>query len=461
MKTKEKNILISILLFSIFLEGLDAFSVFKVPFPWFGVSLLLLIIPAYYFFNLDLNSSNFGSIKYWIIYVVIVTIIKAFSFDLEMPQYATSSYSQFVSLRVIKIISFFIVVWVLQLLASYFTKNQIIESIAYIGFIISVFSLYSYFSYFLELPDFYRSRAGSGGWTQPIQRACSILRNYGTFREPSFLAVWTVPFIPLNFYLARKSNKWYFLSIFPIFSLVLTRSITGVLSVLIACSLVSFLYLIKYKKGEFNFVFPIIMILFISLFANNISYKFPPLDPSTCPPNSADNCDCSIYDDNLDEAKNSENFAESIFSRATLIAGGGIDGFGNYSYLINHILNEDLKIFGDGLGSSNIIYSYEFEKLTAQVKSGEIVYRNRGQVVSFNNLYANIYFSSGLLGLIWFLFILFKYMYYLFSNSEIINYYLAFQLFSILLMFFFQAEEVSTLLGVSLGLIILESNKNE
>ena len=461
MKTKEKNILISILLLSIFLEGLDAFSVFEVPLPWFGVSLLLLIIPTYYFFSLNLNSSNFGSLKYWIIYVVIVTIIKAFSFDLEMPQYATSNYSQFVSLRVIKIISFIIVVWVIQLLASYFTKNQIIESIAYIGLIISLFSLYSYFSYFLDLPDFNRSRAGSGGWTQPIQRACSILRNYGTFREPSFLAVWTVPFIPLNFYLARKSNKWYFLSIFPIFSLVLTRSITGVLSVLIACSLVSFLYLIKYKKGEFNFVFPIIMILFISLFANNICYKFPPLDPSMCPPNSADNCDCSIYDDNLDEAKNSENFAESIFSRATLIAGGGIDGFGNYSYLINHILNEDLKIFGDGLGSSNIIYSYEFEKLTAQVKSGEIVYRNRGQVVSFNNLYANIYFSSGLLGLIWFLFILFKYMYYLFSNSEIINYYLAFQLFSILLMFFFQAEEVSTLLGVSLGLIILESNKNE
>ena len=461
MKTKEKNILISILLFSIFLEGLDAFSVFEVPLPWFGVSLLLLIIPAYYFFNLDLNSSNFGSLKYWIIYVVIVTIVKAFSFDLEMPQYATSSFSQFVSLRVIKIISFFIVVWVIQLLASYFTKDQIIESIAYIGLIISLFSLYSYFSYFLDLPDFNRSRAGSGGWTQPIQRACSILRNYGTFREPSFLAVWTVPFIPLNFYLARKSNKWYFLSIFPIFSLVLTRSLTGIISLLIACLVISILYLIKNKKVEFNFIFPVFMIVLISLFANNISYKFPPLDPSMCPPNSADKCDCSIYDDNLDEAKNSENIAESIFSRAALIVDGGIDGFGNFSYLKDHLLNENLKIFGDGLGSSNIIYSYEFEKLTAQVKSGETVYRNPGQVVSFNNLYANIYFSSGLIGLIWFLFILFKFTYYLFSNSEIINYYLSFQLFSILLMFFFQAEEVSTLLGVSIGLIILEGYKNE
>jgi hypothetical protein len=30
-----------------------------------------------------------------------------------------------------------------------------------------------------------------------------------------------------------------------------------------------------------------------------------------------------------------------------------------------------------------------------------------------------------------------------------------------LLMFFFQAEELSTLLGVTVGLIILESHKNE
>ena len=110
MKIKEQNIVLSILLSSIFLEGLDAFSIFAVPFPWFGVSILLLIIPAYYVFNFDLTSLNFGSLKYWILYVVTVTIIKAFSFDLEMPQYATSNYSQFISLRVTKIISFFIVV---------------------------------------------------------------------------------------------------------------------------------------------------------------------------------------------------------------------------------------------------------------------------------------------------------------------------------------------------------------
>ena len=461
MKVKEQNIVLSILITSIALEGLDAFSIFSVPFPWFGVSILFLVIPVYYFFNLSITSSNFGLLKYWILYIIAVSVIKAISFDLEMPEYATSSYFQFVGLRVIKILSFFIIVWVIQILGSHFTVNKIIEYVAYIGVFISLLSLYSYFSYFLDLSDFNRSRPGSGGWTQPIQRACSILRNYGTFREPSFLAVWTVPFIPLNFYLARKSNKWYFLSIFPILSLVLTRSLTGVISILLASLAISFFYLLKSKKLEFNFILPIIMILFVSFVANNISYKFPPLDPSMCPPNSEDKCDCSIYDDTVDKAKNSENIAESIFSRATLIVGGGIDGFGNFSYLIEHVLNENVKIFGDGLGSSNIIYSYKFEKLTAQVKSGEIVFRNPGQIVSFNNLYANIYFSSGLLGLIWFLLILFKYMYSLFRNSEIINYYLAIQFFSILLMYFFQAEELSALLGLSVGLIILEGQNNE
>ena len=180
MKVKEQNIVLSILITSIALEGLDAFSIFSVPFPWFGVSILFLIIPGYYFFNLSITPSNFGLLKYWILYIITVSAIKAISFDLEMPEYATSSYFQFVGLRVIKILSFFIIVWVIQILGSHFTVNKIIEYVAYIGVFISLLSLYSYFSYFLDLSDFNRSRPGSGGWTQPIQRACSILRNYGT-----------------------------------------------------------------------------------------------------------------------------------------------------------------------------------------------------------------------------------------------------------------------------------------
>ena len=88
--------------------------------------------------------------------------------------------------------------------------DYVITLVAYIGVFISIFSLYSYFSYIFDFADFTRSRAGTGGWSQPIRRACTVLRNYGTFREPSFLAVWVAPIIPFYFYLARKVKSLVF-----------------------------------------------------------------------------------------------------------------------------------------------------------------------------------------------------------------------------------------------------------
>ena len=120
-------------------------------------------------------------------------------------------------------------------------------------------------------------------------------------------------------------------------------------SLLLAFALISFISLIREKKVDYLLLIPILAILLTSLLSNNISYTFPALDPSMCPPNSADKCDCSIYDDELDEAKNTQNIAESIFSRASLLLRGGIDGFGNFQYLIEHLTSQGVKFFGDGL----------------------------------------------------------------------------------------------------------------
>ena len=453
MKLKEKNLFTGLLLLSFLLEGLDAFAILSIPFSWIGIALLLTAIPLSYLLGINVMSSNFSSIKYWIFYIFLVTILRSLAFNLDIPQYATTNYYQYVSLRLIKIVSFFIAIWLVHVISIYLTKRKIIEYVAYIGILISILSLYSYFSYFLNFPDFIRTRPGSGGWTQPIDRACSILRNYGTFREPSFLAVWTVPFIPITYYLARKNYKWYFFSIFPILSLVLTRSLTGVVSLLLAFALIFFISLVRAKKVDYLLLVPILAILLTSLFSSNISYTFPPLDPSMCPPNSADKCDCSIYDDELDEAKNTQNIAESIFSRASLLLKGGIDGFGNFPYLIEHLTNLGVKFFGDGLGSANIIYSYEFEELSSQLISDEKVFRNPGQIVSFNNLYAYVYFSGGLIALVWFSYIVLSALLKVVLSREIVDTYLAILLLSILLMFFFQAEEPSIALGFAIGLI--------
>ena len=403
MKLEKLNIPLIIFAIAFFLEGLDAFSIANIPLSWIGVLTYVLI-----FIYLKLTKKikyifDITFIKYFLYYLIFVTIIRAITFDLNMPEYATTSLVEYIGLRLLKILSFYTII---SLTVNFVRKKNIdyvIKLIAYIGVFISLLSLYSYFSYIFDWTDFSRTRAGTGGWTQPIRRACSILRNYGTFREPSFLAVWLAPVIPLIFYLARKSKVWYIISLIPILSLVLTRSLTGIISIIIVFSIALLLDFYKTKKFNFLLVVPILLILVTSLFGNNFGYKFPALDPSMCPPESADKCDCSIYDDDQDIAKNSSNVFESVFSRISIIASGGIGGFENIETLNQYIKNSNFKIFGDGLGFSNIQYSPEFAEITKQTKDGQTIYRNPGQVVSFNNLYANLYFSGGIISLLMFL----------------------------------------------------------
>ena len=73
-----------------------------------------------------------------------------------------------------------------------------------------------------------------------------------------------------------------------------------------------------------------------------------------CPPESADKCDCSIYDDDQDLAKNSSNIYQSVFERFSIISSGGIGGFENIDILGKYISTQKLKIFGEGLGLSLI-----------------------------------------------------------------------------------------------------------
>ena len=175
-----------------------------------------------------------------------------------------------------------------------------------------------------------------------------------------------------------------------------------------------------------------------------------------CPPESADKCNCSIYDDEQDLAKNSSNIYQSVFERFSIISSGGIGGFENIDILGEYISTRKFKIFGEGLGISNIQYSPQFSEITKKVKDGSLIYRNPGQIVSFNNLYANLYFSGGIVGVIIFLIILKNIFSKLLINYGILDAYLLCGLLTILLMFFFQAEELSSQLAIYFGLVTMK-----
>jgi len=460
---KLKNINTTLVLFSlaIFLEGLDAYSIISIPLSWIGISVLLFtfILNFYSGWRSDMGRSS--PLKLWVFYVIALTIVQALISDETLPKYASTTLGQYVFLRLLKVLAFLIAVWLIHLLNDYLSKDEIISYICYVGLLISLLSLYSYFSYIFDLPDFPRTRPGSGGWTQPIRRACSVLRNYGTFREPSFLAVWIAPIIPLIFYLAQKKKFWYFFSAIPIMCLVLTRSLTGIIGLILTFIFITLYNFVKTRELNLKLLLPVALLLTASLLGNTLTYKFPALDPSMCPPYPSDQCDCSIYQDDFDKAKNSENITSSVFSRFSLIASGGLDAFENTSFLRSYIKENGLTIFGQGMGLSNIPLSYTADEATKQVKDGQVMFRNPGQVVSFNNLFANLLMSTGMIGFIWFMYILSSITRDLLIRKDELSQYMMANLLLILFMFFFQAEELSVLLGVSLGLITSVGSEND
>ncbi len=447
MKIKYSNILGLSLLIFIILEGLDAFSIRNIPIYWIGVSFLISVFGILYFSGFRISNLNLVNLRNWIIYGILITLVQSLFNDLVLPVYASTSYFQYISLRLLKLVLFLFIIYSFNYLFQKYSFEKIISYLLISCLIISALSLISYFSYLIGYSDFPRNRSGSGGWTQPIERACSILRNYGTFREPSFLAIWTVPFLPYFFYLGKTNKKWYFLSLIPMLSITLSRSLTGYTALFVSSFLIFIVVFLVNKKIELNLIIMLGLFLITTFFSSSLSYQFPP-ETKEC--NISGECVC-IAEDKLDELKNSENIPDATFGRFSEISSRGLDAFENTAFLIDYINNEGFSIFGDGFGHSNIVFSYAADEATKKEIDNQIIYRNPGQVVSFNNLYANILMSTGLIGLLWFLYIIIDLLRkLLFTNTKLQPFVLT-SLVATLFMLSYQAEELSTHLAIAIA----------
>ena len=464
MILKNKNIVYLILFIGFLFNALDAFSVFGVPLPWVSTAIFLFL-----FINLIVEkkfeiNSLVSQYFYWTIYCVLITIIFLFFQYETLITNSIASPLFYVLLRLLNFLSFFSIIYSLNKILNINNRDKIIELISYASIIISVLSLVSYFSYVMNFPDLSRNRMGTGIGFQSIIKACTVLRNYGTFREPSFLAVWIVPTIPLYFYNAREKNYWYVLSVLPITCLVLTRSLTGVMSFIIAVLLVFILSLLQKSKLNLRLLFPIFVLGICLVFANLFAYKFPPLDEDQCPPYTPDYCSCEYYDDEQDRAKNSTDITTSIFSRLFAVINSGISSFDSLNLIRENMYEDNVSILGSGLGISNIKFSdnYAINKTQSDlqylIRNGVIIERYENSIVSFNNLYLNILFSTGIFGFFWLILLLIKTLKNLPINNIHFNQYLNMSIFVILIMYFFQGEELSVWLATFIGLFISEKS---
>ncbi len=464
MILKNKNIVYLILFIGFLFNALDAFSVFGVPLPWVSTAIFLFLFINLIFEKKFEINSLVSQYFYWTIYCVLITIIFLFFQYETLITNSIASPLFYVLLRLLNFLSFFSIIYSLNKILNINNRDKIIELISYASIIISVLSLVSYFSYVMNFPDLSRNRMGTGIGFQSIIKACTVLRNYGTFREPSFLAVWIVPTIPLYFYNAREKNYWYVLSVLPITCLVLTRSLTGVMSFIIAVLLVFVLSLLQKSKLNLRLLFPIFVLGICLVFANLFAYKFPPLDEDQCPPYTPDYCSCEYYDDEQDRAKNSTDITTSIFSRLFAVINSGISSFDSLNLIRENMYEDNVSILGSGLGISNIKFSdnYAINKTQSDlqylIRNGVIIERYENSIVSFNNLYLNILFSTGIFGFFWLILLLIKTLKNLPINNIHFNQYLNMSIFVILIMYFFQGEELSVWLATFIGLFISEKS---
>jgi len=456
LNIKYSKILGLSLVFFVTLEGLDAFSIRNIPIYWIGVSFFLLVYGILYFTGFRIPNINSINIRNWIIYGIFITLFQSIFNDLVLPKYASTSYFQYISLRILKLVLFLVIIYSLNYLFQKYSFEKIITFLLISCLIISTLSIISYFSYLLGYDDFLRNRSGSGGWTQPIEKACSILRNYGTFREPSFLAIWTVPFIPYFFYLGKKDRKWYLLSLIPILSIALSRSLTGYTALFLSAFLIFLLVILIHKKAEINLMIMLAVFLIVAFFSSSFSYQFPP-DNEYC--KNLSECVC-VSEDKLDELKNSQSVPDATFGRLSEITSIGLDAFENTAFLLDYIFDQGFSLLGDGFGHSNIIFSYAADEATKKEVDNQIIYRNPGQVVSFNNLYANILMSTGLIGLLWFLYIIIDTLRKLLLHNSKLQPFILTSIISTLFMFSYQAEELSSHLAIAIA-FSLNMSKNE
>ena len=145
MKLKNINPILAVFVISIFLEGMDAFSAFSIPVPWIGVALIISLYFFNYFFGYDFEFDEVPSLRIWIFYIFSITIIRALSFDTMLPEYATTTFSQYILLRLLKLFGFVTTIWAIHLLSQNISKEKIIKYVVYVGVVVSLFSLYSYF----------------------------------------------------------------------------------------------------------------------------------------------------------------------------------------------------------------------------------------------------------------------------------------------------------------------------
>ena len=121
---------------------------------------------------------------------------------------------------------------------------------------------------------------------------------------------------------------------------------------------------------------------------------------------------------------------------------------------------KNVTLLGDGLGIANVKFTNDFNKNNKIIRNNEVQNIYPGLIVSMNNLYANIYFSTGIFGLILFFVSLIQITVSILKQSISRSPILFASFLNVLIMYFFQGEELSLFFAYIIGMGLSQKENN-
>jgi len=322
--TNINNLKLNGIIIAIFFISLDAYSLGNIPIQWIGLSLLLLL----FIFNFKKITSNFSSIVYLVLALVILPIFfEIFSnFEILLER----NYQ----LRLFNYFSFFLVIYVSHSFLQTIDLKLFMDQLEKLLIIISVISIYIYLSQIFDLYEPIRNRSNTnllGNAAQSIFWPYEPHRAMGTFREPVLFVSYVFP-LSLILLFGKKNISSISILIIAL-SLGLTRS--DLLRIFAITGIVLFFIFYIFNKSQNNTI-----ILFLS---GALLFTFISIQECKINPTSNECLEISV-----EESKELITF-EDIGTITELDS--------DRKNIIDFLSSRDMNFFGQGFNS--IVQDYQ------------------------------------------------------------------------------------------------------
>ena len=356
--TNINNLKLNGIIIAIFFISLDAYSLGNIPIQWIGLSLLLLL----FIFNFKKITSNFSSIVYLVLALVILPIFfEIFSnFEILLER----NYQ----LRLFNYFSFFLVIYVSHSFLQTIDLKLFMDQLEKLLIIISVISIYIYLSQIFDLYEPIRNRSNTnllGNAAQSIFWPYEPHRAMGTFREPVLFVSYVFP-LSLILLFGKKNISSISILIIAL-SLGLTRS--DLLRIFAITGIVLFFIFYIFNKSQNNTI-----ILFLS---GALLFTFISIQECKINPTSNECLEISV-----EESKELITF-EDIGTITELDS--------DRKNIIDFLSSRDMNFFGQGFNS--IVQDYQ-QFLTKEINK-EMYLTNRVLPNYLDKRYQSENFGTG------------------------------------------------------------------